>query len=986
MSQRAIRRPLATALGLTGLLGISIPAQTLVRDFDATPSAPWSSQPRSFQVLPNGNTLFLASTPGEGSALWITDGTAAGTTLLADLVPGPLGPYLETLVPVGNGSFVFAADLAGSGAELWRTDGTANGTLLLADINPGNAGSNPLTFRRVGNQVVFAADDGTHGFELWATDGTAAGTRMIRDLVAGPGSALDSGLDAAAIGPTRFVFRFTNDDRLWVSDFTTAGTQPIGTGTGGHGLRSLGNRALYIRPGAQLPECWVSDGTASGTFWLGAYCANGIQIAGNQAFCNGWTAATGYEPWRTDGTIAGTGMVVELSPGSGPWGSGPNFVGAIQNDVLFFATTNSVPQLYRSDGTAGGTIAISNIANPGPINLSDFGTAVLGWVYYRIHGGSQPGLYRTDGTPVGTMLVAPFLTGELGRVGNTLLFGGDDSSGLGLELWTSGGTAASTQLLRDLAPGSPTRSSNPRVVGTFRDRAIVHATTAASGAELWLTDGTAAGTQQLVDLVPGTGSSAPNMAANDRQLMIVNDANVADGDPWFSDGTAAGTAQLDLFPANSGFRAGPPAAFGDRFVFAGSLPGLGSEPWITDGTVAGTSMLRNIAPGAAGSEPRNWVRLGANMLFSVTTSTGHELWTTDGTTNGTLLLAFLGPHWLYIPAPPIVFDGRAYYTARSALHGTEVFRTDGTVAGTGLFADLEPGSGSSWPSSFAAIGSRLLFLATIGGQGRLATIDSSTGAVTVLSTTNLGQPWTVDDATAVFFLGAELWRTDGTDAGTTLVRAFQQIPQPQQPVRLGNERLLFWARDPYLGLELWSTDGTAAGTIPVSAFVLGQPGFGGIVRAGAAMVLAGDDGIHGNELLTIPFAQSGDWAFERYGSGCPGTGGMTPAIGYTGAARVTTAPPFTLNLTGARPSSLALLALGWQRGAVPIPGCTLWLDSAAALLTVPTDLAGAAAVPFALPPAALGTRFTGQWFALDPAGAAFGFLAATAAAEVVVGS
>jgi ELWxxDGT repeat protein len=988
MSESDFCRPLAAPLGLTSLLGIYLPAQTLIHDFNPNPGLPQSSQPRSFQVLPNGKTLFLAFTPTNGDALWLTDGTAAGTTLLVDLGPGPAGPGLDRLVPLGNGSFVFAADLPGSGGELWRTDGTANGTVLLADINPGGAPSHPRMFTRVGNQVVFAADNGTNGAELWATDGTAAGTRMIRDLVAGPGSSVGSGLEVAAIGAARFVFVGPFDNRLWVSDFTSAGTQPIGTGTGFTTLRSFGNLALFRSEG--LPSqnfCWVSDGTAAGTFSLGVVTAAGsIQIAGNQAFFRGWTNSNGWELWRTDGTIAGTYLVVDLLPSTVQVGSSPWFIGARQNDVLFFANTTAGQRLFRSDGTAAGTVAISNIANSGTFHGSDWGTSVQGWLYYTIQSTSLAGgpaaLHRTDGTPAGTTLVANFPTGaEIGVVGNSVLFRGDDGTGFGTELWTSGGTAASTQLLRDLAPGNRTEASYPQVVGTFRDRALVRATTAASGNEVWITDGTAAGTQQLVDLAPGPASSNPAIAVNDRQMMIVPGWN---DDPWFSDGTPAGTAQRDLFPANW-ISTGPPAAFGDRFVFAGNLPGLGNEPWITDGTVAGTSMLLDIEPGAASSTPAHWLRFGAHMLFSVTRANGVELWITDGTTAGTLMLGSLGPYGYFSSLQAIALDGIAYYAGYSPTTGSELFATDGTVAGTGLLADLDPGIGTSRPFGFTAIGSRLLFLAQIGTPWRLFALDGSTGVVTALNATNPGRPWTVNDTTAVFFSGTQLWRTDGTDAGTSLVRTFTQVAGPPLPQKLGTERLVFVASDGYTGIELWSTDGTAAGTMPISSFLSGQPGIDSFRRAGSTVVLVGDDGIHGQELMALPFVQSGDWVFERYGSGCPGTGGITPAIDYTGAARVTTAPPFTLNLTGARPSSLALLALGWQRGAVPIPGCTLWLDSAAVLLTVPTDLAGTAAVPFALPPAALGTRFTGQWFALDPAGAAFGLLAATAAAEVVVG-
>ena len=78
---------------------------------------------------------------------------------------------------------------------------------------------------------------------------------------------------------------------------------------------------------------------------------------------------------------------------------------------------------------------------------------------------------------------------------------------------------------------------------------------------------------------------------------------------------------------------------------------------------------------------------------------------------------------------------------------------------------------------------------------------------------------------------------------------------------------------------------------------------------------------------------------------------------------------------------MASLARGPHR---PVRPC--WLDGPIALLTTPTDALGGAAVPLALPPALLGARFTGQFFALDAAGPALGLLSSTGAVEVVIGS
>jgi len=78
--------------------------------------------------------IFTANTGTLGTELWITDGTALGTFMLADILPGTGNSYASSFFDLGNGTMLFSASDGVRGRELWITDGTSAGTTLLKDI------------------------------------------------------------------------------------------------------------------------------------------------------------------------------------------------------------------------------------------------------------------------------------------------------------------------------------------------------------------------------------------------------------------------------------------------------------------------------------------------------------------------------------------------------------------------------------------------------------------------------------------------------------------------------------------------------------------------------------------------------------------------------------------------------------------------------------------------------------------------------------
>ncbi|TRV00189.1 MAG: hyalin [Microcystis wesenbergii Mw_QC_S_20081001_S30] len=265
-----------------------------------------------------GNTLFFWANDGvNGYGLWKSDGTTAGTVLVADISFGDSFP--GNLTAVGNTLYFQAYDGV-NGGELWKSDGTAAGTVLVKDIRPGLSTSYPVSLTAVGNTLFFAADDGVNGFELWKSDGTAAGTVLVKNINPGSGFSGNYPRNLTVVGNTLF---FTADDgvngiELWKSDGTEAGTVLVGD----------------IRPGSSSSD------------------PQNLRVVGSTLYFTADDGVNGGELWQSDGTAAGTVLVKDIRPGS--YGSYPFSLTAVGNTLFFTA----------NDGVNGWELWALNVGTP----------------------------------------------------------------------------------------------------------------------------------------------------------------------------------------------------------------------------------------------------------------------------------------------------------------------------------------------------------------------------------------------------------------------------------------------------------------------------------------------------------------------------------------------------------------------------------------------------------------------------------------------
>jgi ELWxxDGT repeat protein len=830
-----------------------------------------------------GNKIVISANDGStGNEMYITTDGATFVSLGDNNPSGDFNP--GTVTPLGSG-FVFRGTDAVRGQEPWFTDGTAAGTRIIADLNP-NGNTEMDTMVAISpTKVLFKGNDGTSGWEPWVTDGTANGT-IILDIQTGVenGGSSDPVWITASNG--RVYLNAYNENRgreLWVTDGTLAGTTQNDINLGGgrveEAAAAAGSGAVWgAGDGINGRELWLSSGTAAGTVQIdlnpgrlrdqGNSYPGQFTRAGSTTYFVARNADDGNELWKTDGTVAGTQLVHDIA--SGTLGGNPDIHGLAGGRYVARSWSPEYGnELWVSDGTSGSSRLLKDI-RVGTIdsNPDDFVMAG-GRMFFRADDGVfGREMWVTDGTTAGTRMVKDIFRGAGDQgldidwaAGTGVVFRQNDGIN-GWQWFFTNGTAAGTRNLDN----NPTAGNNPDYVTVVDNEIFYRLDDGTNGTELWAFNANTGSRRLVKDINPNGSSQIEEIrAANGRVYFWANDGTNG-REIWTSDGTEAGTRMVKDINPTGDLSADYFAVVGNRMFFR-AHNGTERNLWVTDGTTAGTYEVKNIVPNS--DDHMDWVVGGSTKLFFKSWSQTHgwELWVSDGTEAGTRMVKDINPTGDVWMDALVTSGDRVFFRADDVVHGREAWTSDGTEAGTFMLADANTdpnsnGGHSDFDDWRVGAGGIFMFRA-YNGVGREWWVSNGSvsgaqrlGPSTVCPNTTPDYPMISGSFAYVRacdpVTGHEVWVSDGTPAGTRLLSDINPggSSSPENLTALPGGLLSFRANNGVDGSEMFVSGGTPASTVKVleSNLLGADSNPSNMTVVGNKLFFTADDGMHGREL------------------------------------------------------------------------------------------------------------------------------------------
>ncbi len=344
--------------------------------------------------------------------------------------------------------------------------------------------------------------------------------------------------------------------------------------------------------------------------------------------------------------------------------------------------------------------------------------------------------------------------------------------------------------------------------------------------ELWRSDGTDAGTYEVINLNPSGASSPHSLVVLDEELFFLADSLSVTEQLFKTDGTEEGTewiADVDNAKMETTHMLTPS---GNLVYFRAYLPGIGVELWASNGTSEGTGMVKDICNNWA-SYPHELTDFNGILVFAAEDcGTPGNLYRSDGTAANTLKIGGKDPLGIR------VFGDTLYCSMTFEGYGRELARSTGIPGSVEMIDEINPGAFGSDIYHLTRVDSMIFFRASHVDYGaELWGYNMNTGVVKLVKDIWPGSSGSSFPDQLISYKGKlifkandgtygdELWISDGTEAGTHLLKNINVEPggvpfghsYPQKFYEAAG--LLFFAADDGInGQELWQTDGTEEGT------------------------------------------------------------------------------------------------------------------------------------------------------------------------------
>ncbi|WP_153798609.1 ELWxxDGT repeat protein [Foetidibacter luteolus] len=735
-------------------------------------------------------------------------------------------------MPVLNNVCYFTADDGIHGRELWRSDGTQAGTYIVKDFIPGASGSNPENITVFKNRIYVSAAS-----NLWVSDGTSAGTTVFKDAIT-PGILVVGG---------NFIYFTLRGSQLWKTDGTTTEmvvdmNTPIYQNTGQ--LRSL----IYLHgklyfvgssrtPTSRFGTLWCTDGSAGGTYSVSDSAQQVTSVTegpGKTIWFSAATVSNQFKIWQSQGGQNDA----HPAPGNNDFIHDNSANMIVRGGSLYYiATVNSTKKQFCKYDGVNAVVLKSMLINGMPTSISGL-TQSDNAIYIgtRLTGPTTEDgqLWKSDGTATGTVLLKNNCSPENLDARNSSLYFSATTENYGRELWKTDGTVLGTVMVKNINT-SENSSSPANYSETAGGELFFSACSESIGVELWKTDGTEIGTKLVSDINKTTSgsNSAFNITNFSNRLWFgANDGYTGKNLLWVSDATDAGTTAIPGFELlyftseQDGF-----AVLGEMLFFYGISKTTGKRGVFKINEAGSTQLVTELT---TAENSVDWMVATTNLVyFATVTGDGvSSLWRSDGTTQGTFKIesnvGSLPYYSVFKQAHPFAIDTVLFFLQGANEIG--LWKTSGTAQST-----IPISTEISAPAWLCSLNGVLYFTGQTGNSPGLYKFDGKNAS-------RVSNLWPVCLATAggkLFIAGSgyvngvtarkQLWVIDNNNEQPALVKeinphddAFNSFDPPV--MQDFDDKLLFFANDGVHGTELWKSDGFADGTVMVKDLTPGSVG------------------------------------------------------------------------------------------------------------------------------------------------------------------